>query len=150
VTNGQVALLRGGSKYIIGALETDVLLLTERKGESMTRPVVHFEIRGRDPARLREFYSMLFGWTINADNPFDYGFVEPGIGGPEAGVGGGITGGDGPRILIFVQVADLASTLALAESLGGRRVLEPFQVPGRPTVAQAADPEGNLIGLVQQ
>lgn len=116
----------------------------------MTRPVVHFEIRGRDPARLQKFYSELFGWEINTDNPLNYGFVQPGIGGPEAGIGGGITAGVEPRVMIFVQVANLTTTLAKAEELGGRRVLEPFQVPGQPTVAQAADPEGNLVGLVQQ
>jgi predicted enzyme related to lactoylglutathione lyase len=116
----------------------------------MTRPVVHFEIRGRDPVRLQEFYRELFGWKIDAGNPMGYGFVDPGIGGPEAGVGGGITGGDVPRTVIFVQVADLTESLARAEALGGSRVMEPFDVPGGPTVAQAADPEGNVIGLVQQ
>lgn len=108
----------------------------------MTRPVVHFEIRGRNPTRLQDFYQKLFGWRINADNPLGYGFVEPGIGGPEAGVGGGITAGDQPRVVLYVQVADLADALVKAESLGGK--------PGRPTVAQATDPEGNVIGLVQQ
>ncbi len=116
----------------------------------MTRPVVHFEIRGRDPARLQEFYRQIFGWKINTDNPMGYGFVEPGIGGREAGVGGGITVGDPPRVVIFVQVLDLVETLAKAESLGGGRVMEPFDVPGGPTIAQMADPEGNVIGLVKQ
>jgi predicted enzyme related to lactoylglutathione lyase len=116
----------------------------------MTRPVVHFEIRGRDPARLQDFYQKLFGWKVNADNALGYGFVEPGLGGPEAGVGGGITAGDRPRVVIYVQVADLSDTMTKAESLGGKRIMEPFQLPGRPTVAQAADPEGNFIGLVQQ
>ena len=116
----------------------------------MTRPVVHFEIRGRDSIRLQMFYRQLFGWNINADNPMEYGFVEPGIGGPEAGVGGGITSGEEPRIVIFVQVLDLVDTLAKAEALGGRRIMEPFDVPGGPTVAQMADPEGNVIGLVKQ
>jgi len=48
----------------------------------MTRPVVHFEIRGKDAARLQDFYRQLFGWEVNADNPLGYGFVSPGIGGP--------------------------------------------------------------------
>lgn len=30
----------------------------------MGRPVVHFEIVGRDPARLRSYYSELFGWEF--------------------------------------------------------------------------------------
>ena len=49
----------------------------------MTRPVVHFEIRGRDAQRLREFYASLFGWEINADNPMGYGFIAPDDGGKD-------------------------------------------------------------------
>lgn len=116
----------------------------------MTRPVVHFEIRGRDAKRLREFYSALFGWEINADNPMGYGFIAPGIGGPEQGVGGGIAQSDRPLVTVFVQVVDLLETLSKAEALGGRRVMEPFDVPGGPTIAQMEDPEGNVIGLVKQ
>jgi uncharacterized protein len=41
----------------------------------MGRPVVHFEVIGKDGAGLRSFYSELFGWTINADNPMNYGTV---------------------------------------------------------------------------
>ncbi len=115
----------------------------------MTRPVVHFEIRGKDPARLQQFYRDLFGWEINADNPMGYGFVSPGIGGPEAGVGGGITAGE-PGVSIFVQVVSLVDTLAKAEQMGGQTVMQPFDVPGGPTVAQFRDPEGNIIGLVKQ
>jgi predicted enzyme related to lactoylglutathione lyase len=30
----------------------------------MAQPVVHFEIIGEDPARLREYFSELFGWSF--------------------------------------------------------------------------------------
>jgi predicted enzyme related to lactoylglutathione lyase len=39
----------------------------------MGQPVVHFEIMGTDMKVLHAFYSDLFGWEINADNPLDYG-----------------------------------------------------------------------------
>ncbi len=116
----------------------------------MTRPVVHFEIRGRDPERLREFYASLFGWKIDTNNPMGYGFVEPGVGAPENGIGGGITQGERPLVMVYVQVVDLLETLAKAEELGGRRLMEPVDVPGGPTIAQCEDPEGNLVGLVKQ
>ncbi len=116
----------------------------------MTRPVVHFEIRGRDAKRLREFYAELFGWKIDANNPMGYGLVEPGIGGPEAGVGGGIAQSDRPLVTVFVQVVDLHETLRKAESMGGKAVMQPMDVPGGPTIAQFEDPEGNVIGLVKQ
>ena len=40
------------------------------------RPVVHFEVIGKDGERLRSYYSELFGWEINADNPMNYGIVN--------------------------------------------------------------------------
>jgi predicted enzyme related to lactoylglutathione lyase len=57
---------------------------------------------------------------------------------------------DEPRVLVYVQVLSLVDTLAKAESMGGRRVMEPFDIPNGPTIAQMADPEGNVIGLVKQ
>lgn len=116
----------------------------------MTRPLVHFEIQTTDLARAREFYSQLFGWQIDANNPMNYGLIPPGIGGPEAGVGGGIAPSTESRVVLYIQVVDLQETLARAESLGGRRVMEPMDVPGGPTIAQLADPEGNVVGLVKQ
>ena len=116
------------------------------------RPVVHFEIMGRDGKRLQEFYATLFGWQIDANNPLNYGLVQPGIGGPEEGVGGGIasTGDAPPHVSVYVQVVSLEETLAQVEQMGGKTVLRPIDTPGGPTIAQFADPEGNIIGLVKQ
>jgi predicted enzyme related to lactoylglutathione lyase len=47
-----------------------------------------------------------------------------------------------------VQVDDLQAALDKAESLGGKTVMAPDQVPGGPALAMFADPEGNVIGLV--
>jgi len=116
----------------------------------MTRPVVHFEIRGKDPQRLAEFYRELFGWNIDGANPMAIMTIQHGIGGPEAGVGGHIRPAEAPGVSIFVQVLDLDDTLRRAEEMGGHAVMQPFDVPGGPTVAQMADPEGNLVGLVKQ
>jgi len=116
----------------------------------MTRPVVHFEIRGKDPQRLADFYRELFGWDIDAANPMGIITVPHGIGGPEGGVGGHIRGADAAGVSIFVQVVDLDETLRKAEAMGGRAVMQPFDVPGGPTIAQMTDPEGNLVGLVKQ
>ena len=40
------------------------------------RPVVHFEVHGRNAAALQDFYSKAFGWDIHADNPMNYGMVH--------------------------------------------------------------------------
>lgn len=115
----------------------------------MTRPVVAFQIRGKDPQRLAGFYRELFGWDISAANQMGIISISPGVGGPGE-VGGHIIGADSPGVSIFVQVLDLNETLRKADEMGGRAVLPPFDIPGGPTVAQMADPEGNLVGLVKQ
>ncbi len=117
----------------------------------MTRPVVHFEIHGKDAKRLQDFYSSLFGWKIDGNNPIGYGLVEPGVGGPPDGIGGGITKSDAaPMVTFYVQVVDPVETLQKAESMGGKAIMQPMDVPGGPTIAQFQDPEGNTIGLVKQ
>ncbi|MDR7274440.1 VOC family protein [Catenuloplanes atrovinosus] len=118
----------------------------------MTHPVVHFEIIGRDPGKLREYYGTLFGWTfavggdtapgVSAEGR--YGFTEPGP------IPGGIGGGPdhAPRSLFYVGVPDVPAALERAVALGGTRVMGPERTPGGDlVVAHVTDPEGNLIGL---
>lgn len=122
----------------------------------MGQPVVHFEILGSDPKRLREFYGELFGWnfalgdTVSAavSAPGEYGFVD-GTANGEAPANGGIGGGRGfePLALFYVGVEDVEAALAAAERLGGRRVLGPDGEAGTLVVGRFTDPVGNLIGV---
>ncbi|MGW5717174.1 VOC family protein [Amycolatopsis sp. NPDC003865] len=118
----------------------------------MGNPVVHFEIIGTDPARLRGYYGELFGWEYDTSGPVsaqvseagNYGFVE--TDGIPGGVGGGA--GYGSHVVFYVGVPDVAAALAEAERLGGTRRMGPDRAPGRDlVVAHFTDPEGNLIGL---
>jgi hypothetical protein len=111
------------------------------------RPVVHFEIEARDPSRLRTFYAALFNWDIG-DGPLMT--IAPGIGGPEPGPAGHLRKSDRSGVTLYVQVLDLRSSLDKAGALGGSIVMEPFDVPGGPTIAAIVDPEGNPVTLVQQ
>jgi len=112
----------------------------------MPQPVVHFEVIGQDGPALQKFYSDVFGWTVNADNPMNYGIVAPGDG----GIGGGIgQSPDGERLVTFyVQVDDLQASLNKVLELGGSVVMPPMDMAGGPSLAQFTDPEGNRIGLV--
>jgi len=113
------------------------------------RPMVFFEIRARDARVMRAFYRELFNWKIE-ENDF-VARIPPGVGPPEEGVGGIILPNEkSPGVSLYVQVRDLRESLAKAEQLGGRKTADPFDVPNGPTIAQIADPEGNLVGLVQQ
>jgi predicted enzyme related to lactoylglutathione lyase len=119
--------------------------------KTWARPVVFFEIQAQDPERTSAFYREMFEWNIAPGAVPGFLSIEHGIGAPEDGIGGVITpAGDSSRIAVFVQVADLRASLALAEELGGSVVMQPLDVPNGPTVARIKDPEGNLVGLVQQ
>jgi predicted enzyme related to lactoylglutathione lyase len=114
----------------------------------MANPVVHFEILGKDGKKAQDFYASVFGWNIDANNPMSYGMVSAQDG---HGIGGGVAAAqDGkPAVTVYVEVADLEATLRKAESLGGKTIMPPMDVPGGPTLAQFADPDGNLIGLAK-
>ncbi len=122
----------------------------------MGQPVVHFEITGRDPARLRGFFGELFGWepemtpvAAAVSDPDDYGFIELLTTEDGAGIRGGIGGGPEhePRTLFYVEVPDVEQALQRVERLGGSRRMGPQTAPNGLVVAHFTDPEGNLIGL---
>lgn len=53
----------------------------------MGDPVVYFEIAGRNGKKMQEFYSSVFGWSIDSQKLPGYGFIKTGVPG---GVDGGI------------------------------------------------------------
>ena len=113
----------------------------------MSNPVTHFEILGKDGERSQKFYASLFGWNVDASNEMKYGMVSAPDG---KGIGGGVAAAmDKPMVTVYVEVADLAATLKTAESLGGKTIMPPMDVPGGPKLAQFSDPDGNVIGLTQ-
>ena len=121
----------------------------------MGYPVVHFEVIGRDAKALQRYYSDLFGWRIDADNPMSYGLVqrEGNLNAEGVGIGGGV-GGPGPddypgHVTFYVEVPDVEASLAKAESLGGSRAMGPEQIMDGVEIGLFNDPEGHLIGVVK-
>ena len=113
-------------------------------------PVVHVEILGVDAARLQRFYADLFGWPVTL-NPAGYGYVPVAPATPVRLTGGiGASPQRQPLVVFYVKVDDPAAILKRAESLGGRIVMPPVDVPGGLTFARFADPEGNVIGIVRR
>lgn len=121
----------------------------------MGAAVVHFEIIGQDINTLTAFYSGLFDWKIDTNNPVGYGIVarEDNLNPDGVGIGGGMMGSMGGdyagHVTFYVEVPDVGAALAKAESLGGTRLMGPDQVPGGPIIGQFKDPEGHLIGVTQ-
>jgi predicted enzyme related to lactoylglutathione lyase len=122
----------------------------------MARPVVHFEIIGADPDRLRGFFGELFDWRYEltpvapaVSDPDDYGFIDLVTASDGSGIRGGVGGGSGydSRALFYVGVPDVERALERAESLGGVRTMGPETSPTGLVVGRFTDPAGNLIGL---
>lgn len=63
----------------------------------MGPPIVHFEVIGKDGAKLQRYYGELFGWEIDSNNPVGYGIVarEGNVNSDGVGIGGGV--GQGPE-----------------------------------------------------
>lgn len=112
----------------------------------MANPVVHFEVTGKDGKKLQDFYSKTFGWKINADNPMNYGIVDN----AGQGIAGGISAGDGGtrQVTFYIAVDNPRAYLDKVESKGGKTVMPVTEIPGMVILAQFADPEGNVVGLV--
>jgi predicted enzyme related to lactoylglutathione lyase len=123
----------------------------------MGQPVVHFEVVGADDEVLHPFYSEMFGWEINKDNPVGYGIVdrEANVNDEGIGIGGGIMGTRGMEgmessyVTFYVEVPDVEAALKRAEELGGERLMGPMEVPDGPVLGMFNDPEGHRIGLVK-
>ena len=123
----------------------------------MGQPVVHFEIIGRDPKRLRSYYSELFGWEFDTSSPVsdavsepaNYGFIDQNTTSDGVGIPGGVGGGAGyeGHAMFYIGVPDIEAALQKAESLGGIRRMGPAQAPTGLVVGHFTDPEGNLIGV---
>lgn len=120
----------------------------------MGQPVAHFEIIGKDAQKLQSYYSDLFGWEINADNPMNYGIVQRdgNVSDDGTGIGGGIAAGpegyDG-HVTFYIAVPDVEAALVKAEGLGGARVMGPETVMESIEIGHFTDPEGHLIGVVK-
>jgi predicted enzyme related to lactoylglutathione lyase len=120
----------------------------------MGQPVVHFEIIGKDPDKLQSYYSDLFGWEIDSDNPMNYGMVQrdANVNPNGIGIGGGI--GPGPEgysghVTFYVEVPDVEAALAKAESLGGSRMMGPEKPMEGVEIGLFNDPEGHTVGVVK-
>lgn len=115
----------------------------------MGAKVVHFEIVGKDGEALKKFFSELFDWEIDSNNPMNYGMVS----GEEGGIGGGIStmmkDDAKGHAIFYVEVDSVQNSLEKAEQLGGKIVVPETVIPDMVTFGMFNDPEGNLIGLIK-
>ena len=117
----------------------------------MGRPVVHFELMSKEPAKLAAFYEQLFGWTIDHRPELNYRIVHTGA---EGGINGGIVKPEreGPwpgNMVLYIAVDDLTDYRKRVVAAGGKIQVEEQQVPGMGSFTLFTDPEGRMMALWQ-
>jgi len=115
----------------------------------MMRPV-HLEILADNPEKMAEFYRSGLQGEINSwGGPLPYWLVTTGPG-DTPGIDGGIMKREFPQTVInTIAVESLNEIMARVEKAGGKIVHGPDDIPGIGTHCYAADPEGNMFGLLQ-
>ena len=57
--------------------------------------IIHAEVVGKDGAKIQQFFSELFGWSLDTNNPGGYGMSDPETTGVAFGAGGTPDGSSG-------------------------------------------------------
>jgi uncharacterized protein len=111
----------------------------------MGAKIIHVEVAGKDGPALQRFYSQVFDWELDTNNPGGYGLVRQG---ELTGGIGAATPGQPEHVTFYVSADDPEATLRRVEELGGRVIMPLTEVAPETTIALFTDPEGHLIGLM--
>ena len=113
----------------------------------MANPVTQFQILSKTPDETARFYSALFGWSIDADNPLGYRRIATGS---ESGIQGGIWPAppQAPNFVqLFITVDDVKAAVRKAEELGARLIIPATLLPEGDELAVLLDPHGMSFGV---
>jgi len=136
----------------LGPPSRRVLSGLEKKEQQMNR-VTHFEIYTDDLEAVQPFYRDVFGWKFQKfeGGPMEYWLVTTGDD-KEPGINGGLTRpreGQSPGTLNTVAVASLDQTIRKIEQRGGKICVPKMAIPKVGWLAYAADPAGNVFGIIE-
>jgi predicted enzyme related to lactoylglutathione lyase len=117
----------------------------------MANPFVHVELHTSDLGRAKDFYSKLFGWTLQ-DAPMPgggaYTLIQVG-----SGTGGGMTVNQAPGVpphwLAYVGVEDVRASTRKAKELGAKVVVDVMEVGDYGTMSVITDPTGATLAMWQ-
>ncbi len=112
--------------------------------------IMHFELPAKDPARLKGFYSKVFGWKFDKwKGPTDYWMIDTGKG---AGINGGMQKKDAhvKSVTNIIGVKDLDKTIRRISDAGGKVTVKKMPVEGMGWMVYFKDPDGNSLGAFQE
>jgi predicted enzyme related to lactoylglutathione lyase len=111
----------------------------------MGNKIIHVEVTGKNGPALQKFYSDVFGWSLDTNNPGGYGMLRQDE--LSAGIGAAQDGGTG-LVTFYVDADDPQATLQRVEAAGGKVIMPLTEVAPETTIALFADPEGHVVGLM--
>jgi predicted enzyme related to lactoylglutathione lyase len=113
----------------------------------MGNPVVQWQILAKEPEKAETFYTALFDWKVNSNNPLQYRRLETGS---KRGIDGGIwpaPEAGHSMVQLFIKVSDLPSYVDKATRLGATVLIPPQKLPDGDELAILLDPIGISFGL---
>jgi predicted enzyme related to lactoylglutathione lyase len=115
----------------------------------MSCPVVEWQMLAKDPDSAVAFYTRLFGWTVDSNNPLGYRRIATGV----DGINGGIwpSPPDGHNLVqLFVGVDSVPEYCERAKQMGARTIVPPQKLPDGDELAIMLDPGGVPFGLIKR
>jgi predicted enzyme related to lactoylglutathione lyase len=112
----------------------------------MGAKVIHVEVTGKDGGKLQSFYSDVFGWSLDTNNPGGYGMYRQDDG-LTGGIGAAQDGGAG-HVTIYVHTDQPQGVLDKVAANGGRVLMPLTEVAPETTIALFSDPEGHVVGIM--
>lgn len=116
----------------------------------MSHPVIRWQILATEADKSEAFYTELFDWKFDADNPLGYRMVDTGSG---RGIDGGIwPAPEAPQsfVQLFVAVDDVDAYCAKAEELGGKVIIPKQVLPEGDEMAVLLDPQGMSVAIAKE
>jgi uncharacterized protein len=114
--------------------------------------VTFFEFATSDPAREREFFHDVFGWTIAQWGDMDYWLVTTGPS-DKMGIDGAIMPPameNAPTVVNTISVDDVDVAIARATEAGAKVMVEKREVPETGWLAYLVSPTGIPFGVIQR
>ena len=109
------------------------------------------ELMTTDPAAAKEFYGKLLGWEMEDMNMEQMTYTVVKAGGD--GIGGIMSlppedSGAPPHWGAYITVDNVDETVQAAETMGGKIMMPPRDIPGVGRFAVIQDPQGAFISLI--
>lgn len=112
------------------------------------------ELMTSDTNGAKDFYQRIFGWTLK-DEPMERGKTYTVIQAGEEKIGGILSTADAlseetppPHWGTYVTVDDVDKTVELVESIGGKIIVPPMDIPGTGRFAVFADPQKAVLSII--